>query len=111
MGPSSFPLPPYARYALEHVRSVELEVHFETSTRWIRLDVLRDLAGNESPFVVRVYTEPDRLGDPWVELERGTYPWWRGATAEAALQACLAGLADREPIRAGLKHAADRGSS
>ena len=58
--------------------------------------------------MVRVYTEPDRLGDPWVELERGTYPWWRGASAEQALKSCLEGLGDREPIRAGVRHAARR---
>ena len=95
-------LPDYARYAFESVRTLHLEVWFEESTRWIRMEVLRDLLGNDSPFVVRVYTEGDQLGDPWQELENGEYPWWRANTAEEAIQACLDGLGEREPIQRGL---------
>jgi hypothetical protein len=102
MGESAFQLPAYARYAFERVRSLELEVWFEDGTRWIRLECLRDLAGNDAPFVVRVYAEGERLGDPWVELEGGAYPWWRGASAEAAIRSCLDGLSTRSPIRRGL---------
>ncbi|MCP3917713.1 MAG: hypothetical protein GY711_19385 [bacterium] len=97
-----FELPSYARYAFEEVRRVHLEVWFENSTRWVRLDVLRDLVGNDSPYAVRVFTEGDTLGAPWRELEDGAYPWWRGATADEALSACLVGLGDRRPILEGL---------
>ena len=102
MGQDAFLLPAYARYAFERVRTLELEVWFESGTRWIRLDVLRDLVGNDAPYVVRVYTEGERLGAPWGELEAGAYPWWRGETAEQAIRACLVGLAERAPIRRGL---------
>ncbi len=95
-------LPAYARYAFEQVHTLHLEVHFEESTRWLRLDVLRDLAGNDAPFVVRVFAEDDRLGDAWRELEDGQYPWWRGQTSEAAIQSCLEGLAERGPIVRGM---------
>ena len=85
-------LPDYARYAFEQVRTLHLEVQFEDSTRWLRLDVMRDLAGNDAPFVVRVFCEGERLGDPWRELEDGQYPWWRGASADEAVARRLAEL-------------------
>ena len=96
----AFRLPDYARYAFEEVRQLQLEVWFEEGTRWIRLVVMRDLLGNDSPYVVRVYTEGLKMGDPWVEFEEGAYPWFRGTTPEEAVQNCLLQLEERGPIRA-----------
>lgn len=95
-------LPSYARYAFEAVRTLHLQVWFENGSRWVRLDVLRDLLGNDAPFVVRVFTEGEKLSEPWRELEDGEYPWWRAETAEEAIQSCLDGLAERGPIQRGM---------
>jgi hypothetical protein len=96
-----FEKPDYARYAFEVVRSLILDIWWENSTRWVRIDVLKDLVGNYRPYSVRIFLRGPYETDPWAEPSE--YPYWTGDSLDAALQACLDGLADRAEVAAGME--------
>lgn len=97
----SFKRPSYARSAFELIRSVLLEVWWEDSTRWMRIEVFKDLGGTYGPYSVRIFLQGQFETDPWAEPSE--YPYWIGETPEAALNACLDGLADRAEIATGVE--------
>lgn len=97
---NSFVLPDYARYAHEVVGSFYLDVWIEDSTRWLRIDVLKDLVGNHGPYSVRIFVEGEHHG-PWEEMVE--YPWFVGKTSQEAVDRCLAGLADRAEVVRGVE--------
>jgi hypothetical protein len=97
---NSFKLPDYARYAHEVVGSFYIEVWIEDNTRWLRIDVLKDLVGNFGPYSVRIFVAGEH-GGPWSEMEE--YPWWTGDSPEDVVEKCLAGLADRAEIVRGVE--------
>lgn len=96
---STFKLPDYARYASEVVHSVYLEVWWEETTRWLRIDVLKDLVGNYGPFSIRIFSASGDTG----EFLGGEYPYWQGDSPEEAVQKCLEGLSNLAGISRGIE--------
>lgn len=100
----TFHIPDYANYAFEVVRAFYLEVWFEETTRWLRVDVLKDLVGNYDPYSVRIFGASGDTG----EFLDGEYPYWTGSTPEEAVRACFDGLREMAGIARGLEAKAVR---
>lgn len=96
---SAFDLPEYARFASEVVRSIYLDIWFEDNTRWIRIDVLRDLVGNYGPYSIRIMTVSGEAG----EFLGGEYPYCVGDSPEEVLKKCLKQLSEIAGIVQGLE--------
>ncbi len=95
---STFVLPEYARAASEVVHSIYLDIWWDRTTRWIRIDVLKDLAENYGPYSIRIFTASGEAG----EFLDGEYPYWIGDSPEEAMEKCFAGLSELAGVHEGL---------
>jgi hypothetical protein len=102
MAQQHFQKPDYAQHAFEVVRSLIIEVLWEDTTRWMRIEVLKDLLVNKyGPYSVRIFVRGKYETDPWAEPPE--YPYWIGNSADEALEECLKGLAERAEIADGVE--------